>query len=126
MSVMAAMVGLLQWGRNLIVAEGITVAPRRDHWDASMGPQLDSCGRMNAVGHDRYKVHASMGPQLDSCGRAASRARRRPIRALQWGRNLIVAEGIQPGSNSAKSPASMGPQLDSCGRHASRRAGRRG
>ena len=37
--------------------------------------------------------------------------------ALQWGRNLIVAEGQSPASGRAPAPyASMGPQLDSCGR----------
>ena len=35
-----------------------------------------------------------MGPQLDSCGRRGSQALRDlPDEALQWGRNLTVAEG---------------------------------
>ena len=36
----------LQWGRNLIVAEGnILEVLETFEADASMGPQLDSCGR---------------------------------------------------------------------------------
>ena len=38
-------------------------------------------------------VLASMGPQLDSCGRLAAFASIAPDDKLQWGRNLIVAEG---------------------------------
>ena len=36
--------------------------------------------------------------------------------ALQWGRNLIVAEGAGHHDPAGCSGASMGPQLDSCGR----------
>ena len=40
-------------------------------------------------------------------------------KALQWGRNLTVAEGLRPaGRLAAGAYASMGPQLDSCGRKA--------
>ena len=59
-----------------------------------MGPQLDSCGRTVGILHDALFSLASMGPQLDSCGRripAADIVRRS---ALQWGRNLTVAEGV--------------------------------
>ena len=63
---------------------------------------------------------ASMGPQLDSCGRLNRRLDRyENVNVLQWGRNLIVAEGT--GLLLARfktAPASMGPQLDSCGRNA--------
>ena len=39
-----------------------------------------------------------MGPQLDSCGRRRSRHSRAEIAAaLQWGRNLTVAEGMSTG-----------------------------
>ena len=39
-------------------------------------------------------TRASMGPQLDSCGRLASRAGAgAAVKPLQWGRNLTVAEG---------------------------------
>ena len=109
---------LLQWGRNLIVAEGRRLCihgPEKD--DASMGPQLDSCGRvrrrdvlcgqylasmgpqldscgrllLSSIGSSlRW---ASMGPQLDSCGRTAKLTNRLTKLTLQWGRNLIVAEG---------------------------------
>ena len=43
---------------------------------------------------------------------------------LQWGRNLIVAEGqLDLGALGGLGPASMGPQLDSCGRHLPARGG---
>ena len=35
----------LQWGRNMIVAEGRPVRPQGEAKPASMGPQHDSCGR---------------------------------------------------------------------------------
>ena len=35
-----------------------------------------------------------MGPQLDSCGRPAQEAQGGREVLLQWGRNLIVAEGL--------------------------------
>ena len=59
-----------------------------------------------------------MGPQLDSCGRQRMIDSARALRRmLQWGRNLIVAEGaivlVGPQHGAL---ASMGPQLDSCGR----------
>ena len=84
----------LQWGRNLIVAEGQDFSLAINPNSASMGPQLDSCGRSHV---DHLK-----GTEENE---------------LQWGRNLIVAEGL----NLIQSPqtyaaASMGPQLDSCGR----------
>ena len=83
----------LQWGRNLIVAEGRSVEHGLDQRAASMGPQLDSCGRQ-VVHLGRYREFvASMGPQLDSCGRLG----------------LPHLQGLEE-------LASMGPQLDSCGR----------
>ena len=85
---------------------------------ASMGPQPFGCGRkVNGPEPARHTV-ASMGPQPFGCGRGTARPirRRRPscfngaatfrlrkvrsedalqktIHALQWGRNLSVAEG---------------------------------
>ena len=35
-----------------------------------------------------------MGPQLDSCGRGWAADFDPAAKALQWGRNLIVAEGV--------------------------------
>ena len=61
---------------------------------------------------------ASMGPQLDSCGRGRYRLSWAAYSAvLQWGRNLTVAEGAADTVYSVREAcASMGPQLDSCGR----------
>ena len=82
-----------------------------------MGPQHDSCGRSDHVPRTRDKVRASMGPQHDSCGRAGSHVLVRRGASLQWGRNMIVAEGVVLGAMSWFGLlASMGPQHDSCGR----------
>ena len=127
----------------MTVAEGqVPWLPPPAHQCASMGPQLDSCGRSHRVRHLHTELDASMGPQLDSCGRERAGRPGRPDGPLQWGRNLTVAEGcahfpaafgpvmLQWGRNLtvAEGPAlaagavlvevaSMGPQLDSCGRH---------
>ena len=46
---------MLQWGRNLTVAEGVSnLIALAGYGAASMGPQLDSCGRScvgRAAGH---------------------------------------------------------------------------
>ena len=83
---------------------------------ASMGPQLDSCGKL--VVCDAYAVHrcASMGPQLDSCGKVSAMLTTPRAIGLQWGRNLIVAERRGLHVNYPTCEASMGPQLDSCGK----------
>ena len=92
--------GELQWGRNLTVAEGMQgprCRPRTPF--ASMGPQLDSCGRIDAADNVLGCAVASMGPQLDSCGRIELNPDRvGAIRRLQWGRNLTVAEGLKAAS----------------------------
>ena len=109
---------MLQWGRNLTVAEGrAPTTTGRAGTSASMGPQLDSCGRAKSRRRARSAPGASMGPQLDSCGRWPGPPGKGPSATLQWGRNLTVAEGsLSCESGSPKSAASMGPQLDSCGR----------
>ena len=67
-----------------------------------MGPQLDSCGREPKGRPDPDAADASMGPQLDSCGRInLSGLRFRSTRSLQWGRNLIVAEGTGTAADTA-------------------------
>ena len=112
----------LQWGRNLIVAEGAVIMVKAAYPDvASMGPQLDSCGR-KLVGH--LTAHVAHGLQwgrnliVAEGGAAALQFMRRKAE-LQWGRNLIVAEGSENLFCLARQThASMGPQLDSCGRRA--------
>ena len=108
----------LQWGRNMIVAEGCNDVRNQLTAVASMGPQHDSCGRLLLAEAMKVMDTASMGPQHDSCGRVAMSRRRSFTRlTLQWGRNMIVAEGPvfdAPGPDALT--ASMGPQHDSCGR----------
>ena len=111
----------LQWGRNLIVAEGADRALYGHDFEASMGPQLDSCGRPAVLVPMLEGLTASMGPQLDSCGRACRRLSSAMHGRLQWGRNLIVAEGGSRSGIARQMSASMGPQLDSCGRFCLRR-----
>ena len=108
----------LQWGRNMIVAEGLLAcqfsgipAP------ASMGPQHDSCGRSRDGRNRRGRNTASMGPQHDSCGREVRRdlAKLGTLASMgpqhdSCGRTKSAAAPV------GQAPASMGPQHDSCGR----------
>ena len=61
---------MLQWGRNLAVAEGRASMGRRETGGtASMGPHLGSCGRCGICAISIARATASMGPHLGSCGR---------------------------------------------------------
>ena len=87
----------LQWGRNLTVAESRRDLGLRLAGGASMGPQLDSCGKSCASFQRSWAALASMGPQLDSCGKDTSRGSSLlSLNVLQWGRNLTVAERVTP------------------------------
>ena len=86
--------GNLQWGRNMIVAEGVHVlVVSHVAQRPSMGPQHDSCGRVPLWHALAASRGPSMGPQHDSCGRRFMFSPLCAIAALQWGRNMIVAEG---------------------------------
>ena len=85
----------LQWGRNLTVAEGIWIKhlgalPSQLQW----GRNLTVAEGTISVGGIVPPAWASMGPQLDSCGRQADHKKHYGGSELQWGRNLTVAEGI--------------------------------
>ena len=133
----------LQWGRNLIVAEGRWIGGEDRAVGASMGPQLDSCGRWAAEFDEWAQILLQWGRNLIVAegktgtldwgfmselqwGRnlivaegPSGRSAPAPTQSLQWGRNLIVAEGCECcGNVVAVKKASMGPQLDSCGRRA--------
>ena len=132
----------LQWGRNLSVAEG-----NRILWGiavrqyASMGPQPFGCGRSprragrrgapisfngaatfrlrkaSQTSQTSHQARASMGPQPFGCGRLSLICSLTLPRALQWGRNLSVAEGAgRHRRRGRRRPASMGPQPFGCGR----------
>ena len=59
----------LQWGRNFAVAEtGLGGCILVCSYNASMGPQLCSCGNDAAQDEPLVEQTASMGPQLCSCG----------------------------------------------------------
>ena len=98
----------LQWGRNMIVAEGQTHGEPEIVERASMGPQHDSCGREAMLVRRVPQVRASMGPQHDSCGRCQMLVERGRQRQLQWGRNMIVAEGCSPWLGVAARPGFNG------------------
>ena len=85
--------------------------------DASMGPQLCSCGNCmtrhkKRWGFPRFNGAATL--QLRKHGSQSGTGSERV--SLQWGRNFAVAETILFGAASVPVPAaSMGPQLCSCG-----------
>ena len=83
----------LQWGRNLIVAEGRHHGAGNDARAASMGPQLDSCGREEAAEIGRYLVELQWGRNLIVAEGMSHDSDFVAYVRLQWGRNLIVAEG---------------------------------
>ena len=91
---------LLQWGRNLIVAEGPPIlvyhpADQTLQW----GRNLIVAEGIEPNDSRLGMILASMGPQLDSCGRRVPGPVPRGVSTLQWGRNLIVAEGYKRANN---------------------------
>ena len=81
-----------------------------------MGPQLVRCGMVPAGVRERIFLIASMGPQLVRCGMSVEHGRLSLEPALQWGRNLFVAECVQAVADPLDPRhASMGPQLVRCG-----------
>ena len=108
----------LQWGRNLFVAESwriwtagdpaggtfngaATCSLRKvslnallpaDYRLPSMGPQLVRCGKAAVMAFYRLGGAPSMGPQLVRCGKMEGMSPEYIALALQWGRNLFVAE----------------------------------
>ena len=84
----------LQWGRNLTVAEGRATIQACSH--SSMlqwGRNLTVAEGSRSLLVPINAKEASMGPQLDSCGRRFEPLYRGRELLLQWGRNLTVAEG---------------------------------
>ena len=133
---------MLQWGRNLSVAEGRRSAACRARSAASMGPQPFGCGRCGIApicrarqsrfnGAATFRLRKGKEVSLKfsgwlalQWGRNLSVAegplglhRRQPKLGLQWGRNLSVAEGAVALMRSREMrAASMGPQPFGCGR----------
>ena len=89
---------LLQWGRNLSVAEGLTAI-------ASMiaTPMLQWGRNLSVAEGEKLEyefipeTQASMGPQPFGCGRKVPMPSMMARAMLQWGRNLSVAEGSLSG-----------------------------
>ena len=108
----------LQWGRNLTVADGAP-PPLIGHELklASMGPQLDSCGWPVAFISLSALSQLQWGRNLTVAdGPVSKMARSKMAGSLQWGRNLTVADGVSTEQYlECPAKASMGPQLDSCG-----------
>ena len=71
---------LLQWSRNLRVAESGHAAQEGGQGDqASMEPQLEGCGKHGACAAYVVYISASMEPQLEGCGKQAGpHERQRP------------------------------------------------
>ena len=140
----AVVAAMLQWGRDLSVAEGSSlIFDVHVQEAASMGPRPFGRGRPAARLPPQLFVAASMGPRPFGRGRITaarhsgnhvgcfngaatfrSRKARQPMRrkrgrALQWGRDLSVAEGAKDlEAFCARLPASMGPRPFGRGRPA--------
>ena len=109
--------GLLQWGRNFIVAETsgvpffLRVGP-----GASMGPQLYHCGNADVKAPARPHVPASMGPQLYRCGNSEPHREIQRVRIASMGPQLYrCGNNILTHFYHPSIYASMGPQLYRCG-----------
>ena len=86
--------GWLQWGRNLTVAEGDGKLRRGNaHGRASMGPQLDSCGRVEDCLVGEGQAVLQWGRNLAVAEGEEAEGPDPQSAPLQWGRNLAVAEG---------------------------------
>ena len=72
-----------------------------------MGPQLDSCGRPTIVTDARLFVVLQWGRNLIVAEGSLSRTRKSASPALQWGRNLIVAEGLRLDFSAGPIPESF-------------------
>ena len=84
----------LQWGRNMIVAEG--KEPARAivaRVGPSMGPQHDSCGRVRATEPVSTNSILQWGRNMIVAEGVRALVIQRHELILQWGRNMIVAEG---------------------------------
>ena len=82
-----------------------------------MGPQLDSCGKRRPFLDSPHSEYAlQWGRNLIVAERRYLSASFSAAVRLQWGRNLIVAESGVPHEVDPPLVASMGPQLDSCGK----------
>ena len=90
---------LLQWGRNLTVADGTSaVRDRHRRRHASMGPQLDSCGWRRRMAAAELRALLQWGRNLTVADGAAPAAATDGQYLLQWGRNLTVADGLRRAS----------------------------
>ena len=109
---------MLQWGRNLSVAEGRSWRTRRlKHGKASMGPQPFGCGRSKDQKEGCPKKAASMGPQPFGCGRARSRRAARSLtRASMGPQPFGCGRAVIAAFFDGAEEASMGPQPFGCGR----------
>ena len=137
----AEVIKKLQWGRNFAVAEthpamltswrvrrfngAATLQLRKREWvcgrcrhsNASMGPQLCSCGNVLAAQPPAYPLPMlQWGRNFAVAETSAKHSKLCMEYRLQWGRNFAVAETRQKLlTETIKYKASMGPQLCSCG-----------
>ena len=80
----------------MTVAEGISALLKHGlSMSASMGPQLDSCGRRHAGAANRLNTGLlQWGRNLTVAEGDAEATEATEAETLQWGRNLTVAEGL--------------------------------
>ena len=112
-------VPLLQWGRNLFVAErALPGGGGAGRGAASMGPQLVRCGKRATWWSSTRPTTRFNGAATCSLRKGADRfvSTIRNVK-LQWGRNLFVAESdLARLLVDVAGVASMGPQLVRCGK----------
>src|SRR5260370_874080 len=83
----------LQWGRELLLAESSVGEVYLATWlRASMGPRAVARGIILQIDNKEHLFWASMGPRAVARGICQRRVPGTPIRSLQWGRELLLAE----------------------------------
>ena len=99
----AIMFATLQWGRNFAVAETDTYLKLASTLKiASMGPQLCSCGNVNASKYVRRSTSLQWGRNFAVAETGFFRRHMHLDRMLQWGRNFAVAETRRKGRKGRK------------------------
>ena len=107
---------VLQWGRNLFVAECQAVVDPSHLCQASMGPQLVRCGMQSQINQweqvlERFNGAATCSLRNERLCRLLDRG----FTSFNGAATCSLRNGMTGGGVPAWSGASMGPQLVRCG-----------